>query len=60
MSSLNFLEGITYKVCFEKSLPIVFRFIKIDELGNTVCEDIEKLTTFNFNELSEHYSPTEM
>ncbi|MGB3947290.1 MAG: hypothetical protein WBM13_04870 [Bacteroidia bacterium] len=49
----QFEAGNCYKVFFEKQKPIEFKFIKIDELGNTVCEE-RSGERFNFNSLEQH------
>ncbi len=52
MKPNEFQPGTCYKVFFEKAIPIVFKFVKIDEAGRLVCED-NKGQTFDFNSLDQ-------
>jgi hypothetical protein len=59
MRDIDLKEGVHYQVFFEKAIPLIFKFIKIDEAGRAICEK-EDQTTFDYNMLPEFLRVKEM
>lgn len=55
MEPTEFQPGNCYKVFFEKAIPIVFKFIKVDEEGRLLCQE-RNGKLFDFNSLEQHLS----
>ena len=59
MENQPFKKDISYRVYFEKAIPIVFKFLKVDEQGRILCEN-EKGEPFDFNALPQYLSIKEL
>lgn len=55
MEPIAFQPENCYKVFFEKAVPIVFKFVKVDDKGRLLCED-RSGQLFDFNSLDQHLS----